>query len=90
MYGISVQKPTASIRGTQGGASMMALRERIVEKLEYLPEPNLRQILDFVEFLTWKTTGQEDPLLSVVGVLSGKPLSALEIEEALYGKFERS
>lgn len=37
---------------------MMALRERIVEKLEYLPEPNLRQVLDFVEFLTWKATEQ--------------------------------
>jgi hypothetical protein len=67
---------------------MLALRERIVEKLEYLPEPNLRQVLDFVEFLTWKATDQEDPLLSVAGVLSGKPLSASEIEEALYGEVE--
>lgn len=64
---------------------MVALRERIVEKLEYLPESNLRQVLSFVEFLTWRATDQDEPLLSVAGVLSGKMLSAEEIEEELYG-----
>lgn len=64
---------------------MVALRERIVDKLEYLPESNLRQVLSFVEFLTWRATEQEEPLLSVAGVLSGKMLSAEEIEEELYG-----
>jgi len=64
---------------------MIALRERIVEKLEYLPEPNLRQVLSFVEFLTWRTTDQDEPLLSVAGILSGKMLSAEQIEEELYG-----
>ena len=64
---------------------MIALRERIVDKLEYLPEPNLRQVLSFVEFLTWRATDQDEPLLSVAGVLSGKMLSAEQIEEELYG-----
>ncbi len=64
---------------------MIALRERIVDKLEYLPESNLRQVLSFVEFLTWRATDQDEPLLSVAGVLSGKMLSAEEIEEELYG-----
>ncbi len=64
---------------------MVALRERIVDKLEYLPESNLRQVLSFVEFLTWRATEQDEPLLSVAGVLSGKMLSAEEIEEELYG-----
>jgi len=64
---------------------MIALRERIVEKLEYLPESNLRQVLTFVEFLTWRATEQDESLLSVAGVLSGKMLSAEEIEEELYG-----
>ena len=64
---------------------MIALRERIVDKLEYLPESNLRQVLSFVEFLTWRATEQDEPLLSVAGVLSGKMLSAEEIEEELYG-----
>ena len=64
---------------------MIALRERIVDKLEYLPESNLRQVLSFVEFLTWRATDQDEPLLSVAGVLSGKMLSAEQIEEELYG-----
>jgi len=64
---------------------MVALRERIVEKLEYLPESNLHQVLSFVEFLTWRAPDQDEPLLSVAGVLSGKTLSAEEIEEELYG-----
>ncbi len=64
---------------------MVALRERIVEKLEYLPESNLRQVLSFVEFLTGRATDQDEPLLCVAGVLSGKMLSAKEIEEELYG-----
>ena len=46
---------------------MIALRERIVDKLEYLPESNLRQVLSFVEFLTWRATDQDEPLLSVAG-----------------------
>jgi hypothetical protein len=69
----------------KGEKPMVALRERIVEKLEYLPESNLRQVLSFVEFLTWRATEQDEPLLSVAGVLSGKMLSAEEIEEELYG-----
>ena len=69
----------------KGEEPMIALRERIVEKLEYLPESNQRQVLSFVEFLTWRATDQDEPLLSVAGVLSGKMLSAEEIEEELYG-----
>ena len=65
---------------------MVALREKVVEKLEYLPESNLRQVLNFVEFLTWRTTEQGEPLLSVAGSLSGEMLSAVEIEQELYGE----
>ena len=63
---------------------MMALKEQIVEKLDHLPESNLRQVLSFVEFLTWRSPEQDDPLLSVAGILSGSPLSAEEIEQQLY------
>jgi hypothetical protein len=63
---------------------MMALKEQIVEKLDHLPESNLRQVLSFVEFLTWRSSDQEDTLLSVAGILSGSPLSAEEIEQQLY------
>ena len=69
---------------------MVALRERIVDKLEYLPESNLRQVLSFVEFLTWRATDQDKPLLSVAGVLSGKMLSAEQIEEELYGDMKEA
>ena len=78
---------SGAVRTTQvkGEEPMIALRERIVDKLEHLPESNLRQVLSFVEFLTWRATDQEEPLLSVAGVLSGKMLSAEEVEEELYG-----
>ena len=65
---------------------MITLKERIVEKLDHLPEPNLREVLDFVEFLAWRTVEQDEPLLSVAGILSGKMLSAQEIEQELYGE----
>jgi len=55
-------------------------------RLEYLLEFTLRQVLNFVEFLTWRTTEQCEPLLSVAGSLSGKMLSAVEIEQELYGE----
>ncbi len=64
---------------------MVALRERIVEKLEYLPESNLHQVLSFVEFLTGRDTEQDEPLLSAAGILSAETLSAEEIERELYG-----
>jgi hypothetical protein len=64
---------------------MDSLREKIVEKLDHLPEANLRQVLNFVEFLTWRGAEQDEPLLSVAGILSGRMLSAEEIEEELYG-----
>lgn len=64
---------------------MLSLKDRIVKKLEYLPESNLRQVLSFVEFLTWRVTEEDEPLLSIAGILSGGMLSAEEIEEELYG-----
>jgi len=64
---------------------MTALQERIMVKLQQLPEPALREVLDFVEFLAWRAAAQEDPLLSVAGILSGEPISVADIEEELYG-----
>jgi hypothetical protein len=81
------QQKGGAVRMTlvNGEEPMVALRERIVEKLEYLPESNLRQVLSLVEFMKWRDAEQDEPLLSVAGVLSGKMLSAEEIEEELYG-----
>jgi len=72
----------------EGESDMVVLKERIVEKLDRLPEPNLREVLNFVEFLTWRTAEQDEPLLSVAGILSGQMLSAEEIERELYGDRE--
>jgi radical SAM superfamily enzyme YgiQ (UPF0313 family) len=77
------RKRTCAVR--VGGRGMVSVKEQIVERLDDLPEPNLREGLGFAEFLTWRGTGQGEPLLSVAGTLRGEPLSAEEIETELYG-----
>jgi hypothetical protein len=67
---------------------MISIRDRIVEKLEQLPESKLREVLIFVDFLTWRVEDQDEPLLSIAGSLSGKSLSAKEIEDELYADGE--
>ena len=64
---------------------MIPLKERIVEKLDRLPDSDLRDVLSFVEFVTWRTTTTDEPLLSVAGILSSSMLSAEQIERELYG-----
>ena len=64
---------------------MASIRDRIVEKLDHLPKPELREVLIFVEFLTWRTVEHDEPLLSIAGMFSGEALSAEEIEQELYG-----
>jgi len=64
---------------------MPSLKEKITENLDRLPESMLNEVFDFIEFLTWKTSGQkEEPLLTVAGILSGKSLSAEDTERELY------
>jgi hypothetical protein len=77
---------------------MLTLRDKITEKLQELPEHNLRQVLDFVEFLAWKQNNheqgnpasKEDPILSVLGTLEGEPLTNEQIDQELYGSYDRS
>jgi len=64
---------------------MISTRDRILEKLGQLSEPKLREVLVFVNFLTWRIEDEDEPLLSIAGTLSGKALSAKEIEDELYG-----
>ena len=59
--------------------------EELVEKIKELPATRLQEVLDFVDFLRSRSQKDEDPILDVVGCLSGDPLSGQEIEEALYG-----
>ncbi|HEX3720662.1 MAG TPA: hypothetical protein VH595_22150 [Verrucomicrobiae bacterium] len=68
--------------------AMNALKERIIEKLEGLPEPALKQVMDYLTFLRWQDVEEVSSLLSVAGGLSGPPISATEIEQELYGPLE--
>ena len=67
---------------------MNALKETIIEKLDSLPEPSLRLVMDYLTFLRWRGAGEESSLLSVAGGLSGTPVSAAEIDRELYGQRE--
>jgi len=62
------------------------LKQKLLEKITELPEARLQEVLDFVDFLKSRKQRVEDPILHVSGCLSGRPLSAREIEEELYGK----
>lgn len=63
-----------------------ALKKRLLESLAEMPETRLQEVVDFVDFLRVREQKHEDPLLRVAGCLSGRPLSAEEIEDELYGK----
>ncbi|MBC8235970.1 hypothetical protein H8E77_41015 [bacterium] len=63
---------------------MVSLKERIIENLGRLPEPMLREVLDFTESLAWRASDQKEPLLMVAGILSGEEISAKQIEWELY------
>jgi hypothetical protein len=65
---------------------MSALKETIIEKLDGLPEPRLRQVMDYVTLLAQQGNGNEPSLLTVAGGLSGTPMSSKEIEQELYGQ----
>jgi len=64
--------------------SKAVFKEKILEGIDELPEDKLKNVLDFISTLRNKDTDKDDPILSVVGCLSGKGLSAEEIEEDLY------
>jgi hypothetical protein len=67
---------------------MSALRETIIEKLDSLPEPALRRVMDYLTLLARQGDGNEPSLLAGAGGLSGTPMSAEEIERELYGRRE--
>ena len=68
------------------------LKQKVLVGLERLPRPKLLEVLDFVDFLEARSrsavqkSDAEDPILRVAGSLSGKPLSADQIEKELYGE----
>ena len=62
-----------------------AFRGEIFDRIIDLPDYRLKEILNYIKFLGSKNEETEDPILSVAGCLSGKSLTANEVEEYLYG-----
>lgn len=62
------------------------LKQQLLKKVTDLPEARLQEVLDFIDFLRSREQKDEDPILRVVGCLSGEPLSTETIDEELYGK----
>ena len=62
------------------------LRQQLLEKVTDLSEARLQEVLDFIDVLRLREQKSEDPILRVVGSLSGSPLSGESIDEELYGK----
>ncbi|WP_334783245.1 DUF2281 domain-containing protein [Nostoc sp.] len=47
-------------------ANMDSLKEKILEKLESLPENAQQEVLDFVQFLEWRNENRQESQLSIV------------------------
>jgi len=62
------------------------LKEHISRELDNLPMPALNEVLKFIEMLSQQADHEEDPILSVAGILSGDGLSGEEIETELYSR----
>lgn len=46
---------------------MDSLKEKIVEKLDSLPEMALQEVLEFLDFVVWRDRNREKSSLSVAG-----------------------
>ena len=60
--------------------------EILLEKIRELPQTRVLEVIDFVDFLRSRSQKEDDPILDVIGCLSGKALSTQELEEELYGR----
>lgn len=68
--------------------SMDSLKQKIVEKLGHLPVTALQEVLNFVDFLEWRTN-REQPLTSVVDNLGEEHDEAwLESDVSNLGSYE--
>ena len=72
------------------------LRQALLVEVEKLPEDRLREVLDFVRYLIFKSTyqipkmekpldPQQNPLLKLIGSVDVEPF-ADNIDEELYGE----
>ena len=61
------------------------LKNELIVKIRDLPDYRVREVLDFVDFLSDRMKVMEDSLLNISGCLSGKPMTSEEIDKELYG-----
>jgi hypothetical protein len=62
---------------------MLSIKEKIIQKLDSFSELELAQLLELTENIN-KKESIEDPLLNVIGILSGEPISTDKIDQELY------
>ena len=60
---------------------MLSTKEKIIQKLDSFSELELNQLLDLADKIKQKES-KEDPLLNVIGILSGEPIN--NIDDELY------
>jgi hypothetical protein len=62
---------------------MNEVRETLIEKIKYVPDNKLFELLNFIDILTGEKT--QRVFLSLSGSLSGMPVSSEETDKELYG-----
>jgi hypothetical protein len=65
------------------GNKMNEVRETLIEKIKYLPDNKIYELINFIDILTVKKP--QGILLSLSGSLSDIPISSEEIDWELYG-----
>lgn len=62
---------------------MLSTKDKIIQKLDSFSELELTQLLEVVDRIK-EEKSIEDPLLNVIGILSGEPISTNSIDRELY------
>jgi len=62
---------------------MLSTKDKIIQKLDSFSELELTQLLELVDRIK-EEKSTEDPLLNVIGILSGDPISTNSIDRELY------
>lgn len=59
---------------------MDSLKQRLMEKLDHLLEPELNEVLDFVNFLSWRRINHKNSSQPVIDDELRKKQDAMELE----------
>ena len=62
---------------------MLSTKDKIIQKLDSFSELELTHLLELVDRIK-EEKSIEDPLLNVIGILSGEPISKNSIDRELY------